>query len=78
MRMQLKGIFKMMIIENIENIKNQYVVEYMKQREDNILRTYEYIPWIIGKHDEYRKLNNMKEFEKVNKDDFLDWLRKGE
>ena len=67
----------MKVIENIEDVSNPYVVEYMKQKEDNILRNYEYISWITGKHDEYRKLNNMKEFEKVNQEKFVEFLRKG-
>jgi hypothetical protein len=62
-------------IHDISNISNPYAKEYMKQREDNIFRSYEYISWIGAKHREYRKINEIDEFYPIDDNKFLKWLK---
>lgn len=47
----------------------------MRQKDDNIFRSYEYIPWISAKHQEYRKLNGIGKFHPVDDRQFLKWLK---
>jgi len=62
-------------INDINNITNPYAKEYMKQRDDNIFRSYEYIKWIGAKHRKYNKLNKIGRFHPVDTNKFLKWLK---